>query len=114
LKRLKAKPSCAGNSIIKAFVLCQDGLFQVDIYRAKPSTFGVHLLIRTGSAEHNMWLAAYAISNGMRLKYSEGLIKENSVVAGEDEKQVFTALGLPYPLPTEREIVDERPIGLAP
>jgi DNA polymerase (family 10) len=112
LKRLKAKPGCAGNSIIKAYVPCQDGLFQVDTYRAKPSTFGVHLLIRTGSAEHNMWLAAFAISKGMRLKYSEGLIKESSVIAGEDENQVFAALGLPYPLPTEREIFDKRPVWL--
>jgi DNA polymerase/3'-5' exonuclease PolX len=112
LKRLKAKPGCAGNSIIKAYLPCQDGLFQVDLYRAKPSTFGIHLLIRTGSAEHNMWLAGYAISKGMRLKYSEGLIKETAVIAGEDEKQVFTALGLPYSLPTEREIVGNKPVWL--
>ena len=112
LKRLKAKPGCAGNSIIKAYLPCQERLFQVDVYRAKPSTFGVQLLIRTGSAEHNMWLAAYAISKGMRLKYSEGLIKENTAIAGEDEKGVFTALGLLYPLPTEREIVENKPVWL--
>jgi DNA polymerase/3'-5' exonuclease PolX len=112
LKRLKAKPGCAGNSIIKAYLPCQNGLFQVDVYRAKPSTFGVHLLIRTGSAEHNMWLAAYAISKGMRLKYSEGLINGNTAIAGEDEKGVFTALGLPYPLPSEREIVENKPVWL--
>jgi DNA polymerase/3'-5' exonuclease PolX len=110
LKRLKAKPGCAGNSIIKAYLPCHDGLFQVDVYRAKPSTFGVHLLIRTGSAEHNMWLAAYAISKGMRLKYSEGLIKDSAAIAGEDEKGVFTALGLPCPLPSEREIVENKPV----
>ena len=87
LKHLKAKPNCSGNSVIKAFVPCPDGLFQVDFYRAKPSTFGIHLLVRTGSADHNMWLAGYAISKGMRIKYSEGLIKEGSVIAGEDEKR---------------------------
>jgi DNA polymerase (family 10) len=112
LKRLKAKPGCAGNSIIKAYLPCQNGLFQVDVYRAKPSTFGIHLLIRTGSAEHNMWLAAYAISKGMRLKYSEGLIQENVAIAGEDEKGVFTALGLPYPSPDEREIEENKPAWL--
>jgi DNA polymerase/3'-5' exonuclease PolX len=57
LKHLKAKPNCSGNSVIKAFVPCQNGLFQVDFYRAKPSTFGINLLVRTGSANHNMWLA---------------------------------------------------------
>ncbi len=43
-----------------------------------------------------MWLAGHAISKGMRLKYSEGLIKDGKPVAGENEKGVFTALGLPY------------------
>src|SRR5664280_2203544 len=77
LKQLKAKPNCSGNSVIKAFVPCKNGFFQVDFYRAKPSTFGIHLLVRTGSAEHNMWLAGYAFSKDMRLKYSEGLLKDS-------------------------------------
>jgi DNA polymerase (family 10) len=70
LRRLKAKPNCSGNQLIKSFVPCQNGLFQVDFYRAKPETFGIDLLVRTGSDEHNCWLAGYAISKGMRLKYS--------------------------------------------
>jgi DNA polymerase/3'-5' exonuclease PolX len=109
LKQLKARPNCAGDSVIKAFVPCQDGLFQVDFYRAKPSTFGIHLLVRTGSADHNMWLAGHAFSKGMRLKYSEGLIKDGAIIAGEDEKVVFTALGLPYPQPSERETIEGKP-----
>ena len=41
LKQLKAKPNCSGNSAIKAYIPCQDGLFQVDFYRAnrQPSEF---------------------------------------------------------------------------
>jgi DNA polymerase (family 10) len=114
LKHLKAKPNCQGKSVTKAFVPCQNGLFQVDFYRAKPSTFGIHLLVRTGSAEHNMWLAAYAISKDMRIRYSEGLLKEGTVIAGETEKGVFEALGLPYPLPPEREIADDKPVWMSP
>ena len=114
LKKLKAKPNCSGNNVIKAFLPCQNGLFQVDFYRANPQTFGIHLLVRTGSADHNVWLAGYAISKGMRIKYSEGLIKDNSVIAGEDEKEVFTTLGLPCPLPSEREIVDSKPVWMQP
>jgi DNA polymerase/3'-5' exonuclease PolX len=110
LKRLKAKPNCSGNSVLKAFLPCPNGLFQVDFYRAKPSTFGILLLVRTGSADHNMWLAAHAFSKGMRLKYSEGLLKENATIAGEEEKAVFEGLGLPCPNPSEREIVDGRPM----
>lgn len=113
LKGLKAKMNCSGNQLIKAYVPFQTGLFQVDFYRAKPSTFGIHLLIRTGSALHNCWLAGYAISKDMRLKYSEGLIKENSPIAGEDEKRVFLALDLPYPLPSEREILNDKPAWMS-
>ena len=72
------------------------------------------MLVRTGSADHNVWLASYAISKGMRIKYSEGLIKDKSVIAGETEKGVFEALGLPYPLPSEREIVDSKPVWMQP
>ena len=112
LKRLKAKPNCQGNSVIKAFLPCENGCFQVDFYRAQPSTFGILLLVRTGSAEHNMWLAGCAISKGMRIKYSEGLIKDGVAVAGETEQGVFEALGLPYPLPSEREIVNGKPVWM--
>ena len=48
----------------------------------------------------------------MRIKYSEGLIKEGSVIAAEDEKGVFEALGLPCPLPSEREIFDSKPVWM--
>jgi len=112
LKQLKAKPNCSGNSVIKAFVPCKDGLFQVDFYRAKPSTFGILLLIRTGSADHNMWLAGHAFSKGMRLKYSEGLIKNGVSVAGETEQSVFEALSLPYQHPTQREVIEGKPVWM--
>jgi len=114
LKQLKAKPNCSGNSVIKAFLPYLNGLFQVDFYRAKPQTFGIHLLVRTGSADHNMWLAGYAISKGTRIKYSQGLIKGNNAIAGETEKGVFEALGLPCPLPSEREIVEGKPVWMPP
>ncbi|HLN89139.1 MAG TPA: hypothetical protein VK253_03650 [Candidatus Binatia bacterium] len=114
LKQLKAKPNCSGNSVIKAFVPCTDGFFQVDFYRAKPSTFGILLLVRTGSADHNMWLAGNSFSKGMRLKYSEGLIKDDVAIAGETEQGVFEALNLPCPLPSKREVVEGTPVWMLP
>jgi DNA polymerase/3'-5' exonuclease PolX len=45
----------------------------------------------------------------MRLKYSEGLIRDGKPIAGEDEESVFEALGLPYPQPNQREIVENKP-----
>jgi DNA polymerase/3'-5' exonuclease PolX len=93
-------------------VPCEKGLFQVDFYRAQPHTWGIHLLVRTGSAEHNTWLASLAISKGMRIKYSAGLIKDGNVIAGENEQGVFEALGLPTPEPSKREIAENKPIWM--
>jgi len=113
LKRSKARIGCSGPSVIKAYVPHGNGLFQVDFYRAKASTLGINTLVRTGSAEHNTWLAGYAISLGMRLKYSEGLIKDGIAIAGETEEGVFAALGLPCPQPTDREVADRKPVWMA-
>jgi DNA polymerase (family 10) len=108
----KAKVICSGPSLIKLNYPVEDCLFQVDFYRATMQTFGIQELIRTGSADHNMWLAGYAISKGYRLKYSSGLIKDGIVSAGETEESVFSALDLPCPPPTMRELVDQKPIWL--
>jgi DNA polymerase (family 10) len=112
LKHKKAKLLCSGKSVTKALVPSEKGLFQVDFYRAQPNTLGIHLLVRTGSAEHNTWLASLAISKGMRIKYSEGLTKDGNVIAGETEQSVFEALGLPTPEPSQREIVGNKPIWM--
>ncbi len=105
----KTQVICAGNNLIKLNYPCENGLFQVDFYRAAIQTLGIQMVIRTGSAEHNMWLAGFANSKGFRLKYSQGLLKEKDVVAGETEESVFSALGLPSPIPEQREIKDGKP-----
>jgi len=48
----------------------------------------------------------------MRLKYSQGLLKDDNVIAGSDEKGVFAALDLPCPTPAEREMVEGNPVWL--
>jgi DNA polymerase (family X) len=103
---------CSGPQLLKVNCRINDcELFQADFYRATEQTFGILKLIRTGSAEHNTWLAGYAISRGCRLKYSEGLVKDGQVVAGTTEESVFAALGLPLPKPEQREIgSDGKPI----
>jgi DNA polymerase (family 10) len=109
-KAFRTEFKVKGNRVTKLYVETELGKVQVDLYCAKPSTFGIHKLIRTGSAEHNMWLASYAISKGMRLKYSEGLLKDDVAVAGETEEDVFEALGLPCPEPKQREVVEGKPV----
>jgi DNA polymerase/3'-5' exonuclease PolX len=108
----KSQVICAGAIVIKLNVPFDDNLFQVDFYRAFENNFGILELIRTGSAEHNTWLASYAISKGYRLKYSDGLVKEGQIIAGKNEEIIFSALGLPCPKPEEREIVNRKPIWL--
>lgn len=103
---------CSGQNLIKLNYPYNENLFQIDFYRAKPSTLGINQLIRTGSADHNMWLAGYALSKGFRIKYSEGLLKDDSIVAGETEEGVFEMLGLVCPKPEEREVIDEKPVWM--
>jgi DNA polymerase/3'-5' exonuclease PolX len=101
---------CAGKSVIKLNCPFENCLFQVDFYRATEQTFGIHELIRTGSADHNMWLAGYALSKGFRLKYSEGLLKDKTVAAGETEESVFSALDQPFTEPQLKEAADGKPV----
>jgi len=77
----------------------------VDIYWTTHSSWGTLLLIRTGSKEHNIKLATLAKGRGWRLKASgEGLFDAyNRRIAGDTEEGIFTALGLPFIPPGERE-----------
>ena len=57
-----------------------------------------------------MWLASYAIGLNMHLHYSQGLISNGKVIAGETEESVLTALGLPIIKPQEREVINGKPV----
>ena len=84
------------------------GYLQIDLYRANRNTWGILLLIRTGSAEHNIYLAKLALRKGYRLAYSKGLLNEGGeIIASETERDVFQALGLDYIPPEERELQKE-------
>ena len=72
----------------------------VDLYSATEQTWGALLLIRTGSAEHNIKLSKRALSMGMKLTHS-GLTKGGKVIAST-EKEIFEALGSSYVEPEER------------
>lgn len=77
---------------------------QVDIYRARPETWGVLLLIRTGSKEHNMKLCSRARAMGMMLSAKEGVIKDGKVIASRTEEDIFKALDMPFVEPEKREV----------
>jgi len=54
------------------------------------------------------------LKGGYTPPFIGSLIKEGMAIAGETEQGVFEALGLPYPLPFQREIVDSKPVWLPP
>lgn len=91
--------------------------FQVDLYRARPETWGVILLVRTGSREHNVKLCTLARSKGLMLSAKQGVIKpappkaceglclevQGEVLASRSEESIFAALGLAFVKPEFRE-----------
>ena len=76
----------------------------LDIYFATPETFATLLLIRTGSAENNIRLAATAKRRAWRLKANgDGLFNERGErIAGDSEQSIYSALELKYQEPRER------------
>jgi DNA polymerase (family 10) len=78
--------------------------FQVDLYRARPETWGVILLVRTGSKEHNVKLCSIAQSKGLKLSASQGVLDKSGVIACRTEESIFRALGLAYVEPQDREV----------
>lgn len=78
----------------------------LDLYYATPETWGITLLVRTGSAAHNVFLADHGAHRlpSRRLKVSRGIVNTaDIVVASRTEEECFAALGLRYVEPWERE-----------
>jgi DNA polymerase (family 10) len=95
-RNMAAKVVKRGDSI--AQLIIQN--VSVDLYVATPETWGTMLLIRTGSAQHNIKLSGIALRKGMKLTHS-GLTKDGKVIA-TSEKEIFESLGLSYIEPEER------------
>jgi DNA polymerase (family 10) len=75
---------------------------QVDVYFATKETWGILLLVRTGSKEHNIKLCQIAINKGMKLSSEKGLMRGNEVVANKTEEDIFKSLGMNYMKPEDR------------
>ena len=73
---------------------------QIDLYFATPETWGALILIRTGSAQHNIALSKRALNMGMKLSH-KGLIKDGEIIAST-ERKIFDLLDLSYVPPEER------------
>lgn len=78
----------------------------VDIYIADESSWWTLVLVKTGSKEHNLRLAGLAKKRGWHLHAAGGGITNQGGhrVAGDSEESFFTALGIPYLEPWERDV----------
>lgn len=77
---------------------------QIDLYYATPETWGMTLLVRTGSANHNIKLATKAKRMGLHFSVARGIENKNGeVIASRTEEEVLSALGLNYIPPEGRE-----------
>ena len=76
--------------------------------------WGAATLYFTGSKDHNIRLRQLAIEKGWSLnEYALSVADTEEVVASKTEEEIYTALGLPYILPTLREDRGEIEAGLS-
>jgi DNA polymerase (family 10) len=77
---------------------------QVDLRVMEEESFGSALQYFTGSKEHNIRLREMALSKNWKLSEYSLLNKENNEkIAGENEEEIYKALGLSYIEPELRE-----------
>ncbi|HRZ56002.1 MAG TPA: hypothetical protein P5525_11160 [Candidatus Paceibacterota bacterium] len=75
-----------------------------DLAGPVPSNWGSILLQRTGSKEHNMYLARRATDMGLQWRLSVGIVNaKGAILGGEDEESMFRALDLDFVTPERRE-----------
>jgi DNA polymerase/3'-5' exonuclease PolX len=97
---------------------------QLDLWFADESTFATRLLCRTGSMEHNIWLASRAKRQGKKWNPYEGILtggEWRSAMGMPDvytppndcalqlstfksEAELYSALDLPFIEPKDREL----------
>jgi DNA polymerase (family 10) len=114
LKRNGLRQTEAGDEL-QHFLFADN--FQVDLYRARQETWGVIMLVRTGSKEHNVKLCTIARSKGLMLSAKQGVIRpappkpceglclevQGEVLASRSEESIFAVLGLAFVKPEFRE-----------
>lgn len=85
----------------KGSVITNDGI-QVDLRVVGPESYGGALQYFSGSMAHNVKLRTIASKSGLHIN-EYGITKNDEKVAGETEKDMYRALGLPLIPPELRE-----------
>lgn len=91
-----------GKGPSKTFVKLNNGM-DADLLIVPEESFGSALQYFTGSKEHSIVLRKVAISNNLRLNEWGIYDKNNTMVAGSTEEEVYHALGLEWIPPEMRE-----------
>lgn len=86
----------------RAAVVLRDGMV-VDLRVVPPESYGAALLYFTGSKEHNILLRQRAIERDWKLNEYGLFDRDDVVVAGREEVDIYEALDLPYIAPELRE-----------
>jgi DNA polymerase (family 10) len=87
----------------KTSIVTQRGI-QVDVRVVQAHQLGAALLYFTGSKSHNVKLRQRALKRGWTLnEYALSELEGGKVIAGETEREIYEALGLPFIAPELRE-----------
>ncbi len=96
-----------GKGPSKTFVRLNNGM-DADLLVVPPESFGSAMQYFTGSKEHDVALRKIAISKGLRLnEWGVYDNKNNKMVAGSKEEEVYEMLGLEWIPPEMREDLGE-------
>jgi DNA polymerase (family 10) len=74
------------------------------LFEKIPSNWGSLLLCRTGSRDHNIFIAQKALALGLKWNPYQGLFRDGILIASETEESIFAALDLPFIPPQKREV----------
>ena len=89
----------------KASVVLHEGI-QVDLRMVEARNWGAALQYFTGNKDHNIRLRGMAQDRGLKLN-EYGLFQGDDPIAGDEEADVYRALGLPWIPPELREDAGE-------
>lgn len=105
LREIKARASSDGWTILRGGPEVVSWLakgVQVDLFLCTESTWGTVLVCRTGSKEHNIWLATCAKACGGHWVPNAGIYIDGRFYR-QTEEEVYAGIGLPALEPQLRE-----------
>jgi DNA polymerase (family 10) len=98
--------------ITKSSIITNEGI-QVDLRVVEAGSFGAALAYFTGSKAHNIRLREMAMKRGLKInEYGVFDEKTDKKIAGKEEEEIYSVLGLPYIPPELREDMGEIEVAL--